>query len=290
MVLCTLGRENVRRVRNYVKRFYVHNAIMLRNIKQSVARKAFNHIRDSYDKMLPVGMRATVTHNTAPDPNCAIQNGEFGLRYQEMAAAKEPNPPFPPDHYCVHAVTPNNKTAHKMLFHDPCDFYPSTFHINLWKQDKVIASTRAVDGREEKLEMETLGWYDLRGSHPELGDDFVEPTRVVACKSVRGSAAAPLLYLRANIEFIERGVGRTIGLVNVRSVRLLAHYKKWIRFDWLTQEPFETNEFIPGNKCVLFTQQITKSGDATDHILFNVVPTYIACRAMIIRDRFAGKN
>jgi predicted GNAT family N-acyltransferase len=236
---------------------------MLRIAKQSIARVAFNHIRDSYDTMLPRGMRATVTHHTKPDPECVIQRGAFGLRYREMVAAKEPNPPFPPNHYCVHGTS----------FYDPCDFYPSTFHINMWKQDTVVASSRYVDGNDEKLEMESFGWYDLRGSHPELGDNFVEPSRVVACKSVRGSAVVPLMYLRANIEFVERDFERTIGLVNARAIRLIQYYKKWLRFEWLTENPFATDEFIPGNRCVVISQQLTKSGDATDHIFHIILPT-----------------
>ena len=273
---------------------------MLHTIKQTIARKAFTHIRDSYHKMLPAGMRATVTSHTVLDPDCATQNGAFGLRYQTMVAAKKPNSPFPPDHYCVRRCDPKSPTAHTMLFHDPCDFYPSTLHINIWKHDKVVATTRIVDGRDEKLEMETFGWYDLRKAHPELGDDFMEPTRVAGCVSVRGSAVVPLMYLRANIEAVERGVGRTIGLVNVRAMRLLAHYKKLVKYDMLAKEPFATDEFIPGNKCVVISQTITRSGDdgtpddgtpdATDHILCNLVPTYLACRAMMVRDRFARKN
>ena len=249
-------------------------------IKGYVARKAFAHIRDSYDKMLPAGMRATVTSHTVRDPDCAIQNGAFGLRYKQMVAAKEPNSPFPPDHYCVHGTS----------FHDPCDFYPSTFHINMWKKDAVVATSRYVDGRDEKLEMETFGWYDLRGSHPELGDNFVEPTRTVGDVSIRGSAVVPLMYLRANIEFVERGVGRNIGLVNVRALKLISHYKKWLRYDDVVKAPFSTDDFIPGNQCVVITQQFAKDGDATDHILYNIVPTYLVCRAMMIRDRFKGKN
>lgn len=249
-------------------------------IKGYVARKAFAHIRDSYDKILPTGMRATVTSHTAPDPDCSIQDGAFGLRYQQMVAAKEPKPPFPPDHYCVHGTH----------FHDPCDFYPSTFHIDMWKHDAVVATSRYVDGREEKLEMETFGWYDLRWSHPELGDNFVEPTRVVGCDSIRGSVVVPLMYLKWNIEAVDRGVGRWIGLVNARAMRLLTHYKDWAKYDILNKEPFATNEFIPGNQCMVVSQPIFKSGDATDHILFTIVPTYLACRAMMIRDRFTGKN
>ena len=273
---------------------------MFRIIKHTIARKAFTHIRDSYGKMLPTGMHATVTSHTAPDPECGIQNGAFGLRYQQMVAVKEPNSPFPPNHYCIHnssvhtvTQTPtgtSHDTVHTMQFHDPCDFYPSTFHINMWKHDKVVATSRYVDGKEEKLEMETYGWYDLRKAHPELEDNFVEPTRVVGCGSVRGSAAVPLMYLRANIEFVEKGVGKMIGLVNVRAMRLLTHYKKWAPYDMLVEEPFATDEFIPGNECIVVSQEITNDGDATDHILFNIVPTYIACRMMIVRDRFTGKN
>jgi len=263
---------------------------MLRNIKHTIARKAFAHIRDSYDKMLPTGMRATVTGHTVPDPDCAIQNGAFGLRYQQMVAAKEPNSPFPPDHYCVHETSPTQKSVHTMLFHDPCDFYPSTFHIDMWKQDTVVATSRYVDGRDEKLEMESFGWYDLRGSHPELGDNFVEPSRIVACKSVRGSAVVPLMYLRANIEFVEKGVGKMIGSVNVRAMKLLAHYKSWSRYNVLNETPISTDEFIPGNKCIIVSQEITNGDHASDHVLFNMFPTYIVCRAMILHDRFTGKN
>ena len=273
---------------------------MFRVIKHTIARKAFEHIRNSYDKMLPNGMQVTVTSHTVPDPKCVIQNGAFGLRYQEMVAVKEPDSPFPPDHYCIHnssvhtvTETPtgtSHDTSHTMQFHDPCDFYPNTFHINIWKQETVVATSRYVDGREDKLEMETFGWYDLRKAHPELGDNFVEPSRVVGCESIRGSAVIPLMYLRANIEFAEKGVGKMIGLVNVRALRLLSHYKKWGRYDMLTTEPFATDEFIPGNECVVVSQELTTDGDMSDHILFIMFPTYIACRMMIVRDRFTGKN
>lgn len=247
------------------------------------ARKAFDHICHSYDNMLPTGMRATVTNHIKADTDCAIQNGAFGLRYKEMVTAKKPNSPFPPDHYCVHRGA--NKT---MLFHDMCDFYPSTFHINMWKHDTVKASSRYVDGKYEKLEMESFGWYDLRKEHPELGDNFVEPSRVVACKTVRGSAMVPLMYLRWNIEAVNRGVGTMIGTVNARSMKLLSHYKNWAKWDILAKEPIETNEFIPGNTCVVLSQQISKAGDESDHIIFIIIPTYIVCRVMIVRDRFMG--
>lgn len=250
-------------------------------IKGYIARKAFMHIRDSYDKMLPTGMRATVTSHIAPDPTCNIQNGAFGLRYQQMVAAKEPNSPFPPDHYCVHGTQ----------FHDPCDFYPSTFHINIWKRDRVIASSRYVDGNDEELEMESFGWYDLRKNHKELGDNFVEPTRVVGDKSIRGSAVVPLMYLRSMIEFIERDYDHVIGLVSSSNQKVLKHYENWLGCEVITKSDFPTDEFIPGNRCVVFKQRISGNEEKirNQYILTNVVPTYLACRAMMIRDRFTGK-
>jgi hypothetical protein len=261
-----------------------------RRIMAVASNHIIRHIKNHIETGLPKGIAVVSSNFRAHEAMDPIQNGAFGLRYRVMHEAKKPTSPFPDTHYCID--TENSQ------FHDKADFYPSTHHINIVKDGVVVGSSRYVDGRTAPLEMEDYRWYDIRKIHPALRDgNFAEPSRVVGCPSVRGSAVIPLMYVVASVWAAEEKIGGYIGLVNERAAPLLRHYQKWIGHHAIS-ESFETPEYIPGNRCIVFYRPIsntpgpTATGTATGtaniahFIVTNIFPVYIVYRAKALQDRW----
>ena len=246
--------------------------------KHKMGKVVVNYISKQIKINLPKGIAITTDRFTAKNPNCRIQLEEFGLRYN-ILSKDNTNNIFPSDHYCID----------ENRFQDELDFCPSTVHINVWKDDTIVATSRYVDGNSECFEMENFNWYQLRKKHPDIGNNIIEPCRVVASKSIRGSSLVPLMFVRASLHVVLCGFDSYIGMINVKAVPLISHYNKWVKWDLLVNEDnaFETPEYIPGNKCIVIKTDITnKSGCSTDFIFTNLLPAYVIYRIMSLHDLY----
>ena len=98
------------------------------------------------------------------------------------------------------------------------------------------------------------------------------------------------MYVRSALHFVSANTGSLIGLVNVKAIPLLAHYKKWFHWKQLigSNDAFGTPEYIPGNQCVVVIVPITNrlTGCNTDYILTNLLPAYAAYRMLRLRDSY----
>jgi len=139
----------------------------------------------------------------------------FKLRYNVMVKNRDSSP-FTDEHYCIHTDGDGNK-----LFYDDFDFKESTQHYIVRKDCMPVASLRLVDGNHTKLVAEHFGWYDIRAKHPYIGDNMIEPSRLVADKSIRGSHIIPLAYLHTAQWCVENDIDYMIGLVNSKERKLL---------------------------------------------------------------------
>jgi len=239
-------------------------------IRTQFANRIVEHIRSHIAHNLPAGVELKHHTFTAADTSCKIQSGIFGLRYNVMVRSKGTKSPFPPTHRCIHDEQ----------FHDETDFASNTTHTTVWRDGKIVAAMRAVDA-SGPLELERYDWYKLRAKHPHIGDSFMEPARVVGCKSIRGSALVPLMYVDTCLQVTDHSFDRMFGVVEHRSLKLLSHYKKWVRYKVITDEPFETPEFVPGNKTHIIEVESSKE---SPFIFANMLPAYLGYRALAARD------
>ncbi|GMH54702.1 hypothetical protein TrRE_jg11417, partial [Triparma retinervis] len=126
----------------------------------------------------------------------------YRLRYQVMvsdAAKSKRGNPFPPDHYCIKGDE----------FRDSYDDLDSTGHILIRHKGLAVASARIVNGNFVPLEAEKYNWIDVRGSlKPFVKDpnNIAEPSRVVACRSIRGTNVVPLMYLHCLDWFMNNNI------------------------------------------------------------------------------------
>lgn len=244
-----------------------------KSISRTIAFPIKQYIERKVTQSLPLGV-SLHTNYYSDEKTCDMQVKEFELRYKVMVKNKGESNPFPENHYCIHGNQ----------FHDPCDFYSSTAHLNIMKDGQLLGTTRLVNGNDQLLEMESFDWYRLRDKHPEIGNNIIEPSRVVACPSIKGGPIIPLLYLHSSLYCINHGIGSIIGMFNYKSIQLMRHYKKWTKFDMIVDEPFHTEEFIKGNKCMICKLSITDStGDASMFVLTNLLPSYILYRYKTIQ-------
>jgi hypothetical protein len=191
-----------------------------------------------------LALTTSVSNNLAVEwvspSNEAALSEIFKLRYNVMCRDVKKNP-FPDDHYCIKGDE----------FRDDHDLMPSTGHCLIRFKGKPVASTRIVNGNFEKLEAETFGWYDVRGAIAPFAKDvnnIAEPSRVVACRSIRGTNVVPLMYLHCLDWFMKNDIENFVGMCNTEARPLIEHYSKWAQAKWVTDKPFDVSDFIEGRK------------------------------------------
>lgn len=196
----------------------------------------------------------------------------FELRYN-LNVRHAKRQVYPKNHYCLH----NDK-----YFYDHYDFEPSTRHIIIKKDDNIVAACRMISGRDTLLEAEKMNWYDLREKHPEIGDNFVEPTRIISDKSIRGTFIVPFLYLKSMSWALDNEYEHVIGTVDTKQRRLLNHYQKYTRCQLLNDEPFAAEEFLPNHQCDIVHYTLGKSGsvERNQYIRNVLFPAYLGTQAL----------
>jgi hypothetical protein len=195
----------------------------------------------------------------------------YKLRYDVMARGKTV---FPLTHYCI---------RNGDEFRDDYDDDPSTKHFLVRKNGKAVASCRLLDGNKVKFEIEKYKWYHL----PTTEKNIVEPTRVVACKSISGSYIAPLMLTHSLLDIYDNKYHSMLGIVNADALPLIKHYQKFMpALKQVSKEKFAVNEFIPGRSCHAFLLKIGSTEKERDmYVLTTLFPCFLLYKSIYFTKR-----
>ena len=190
----------------------------------------------------------------------------YKLRYNVMARNKSV---FPPTHYCI---------RNGDEFRDDYDDAPSTKHFLVRNDGNAVASCRLLDGNKVKFEIQQYNWYTL----PTTDKNIVEPTRVVACKSITGSYIAPLMLTHCLLDIYDSKYTSMLGLVNADALPLIRHYQRFLpALKQVSREKFAVNEFIPGRSCHAFLLRIGATEKERDlYILTTVFQCFLLYKSI----------
>ncbi len=190
----------------------------------------------------------------------------YKLRYDVMARGKTI---FPPTHYCI-------KNGDE--FRDDYDDDPSTKHFLVRKNGRAVVSCRLLNGNQVKFEIEKFNWYQL----PTNEKNIVEPTRVVACKSITGSYLAPLMLTHCLLEVYDSKYHSLLGTINADALHLIKHYQRFLpELKQVSKEKFAVNEFIPGRFCHAFLLKIGDSEKERDlYVMTTLFPCYLLYKSI----------
>lgn len=196
----------------------------------------------------------------------------YKLRYNVMVRDVKQNP-FPSNHYCIHGDE----------FRDAYDELPSTSHYLVRKNGKAVAAYRLINGNQTTFEVEKYKWYPLseytKKTH-KMPTNVVEPTRVVACRSIRGQHYTPMMLTAAMIKIHDDKYESVLGLVNAESAHLIAHYQKFMpALKMITQEKFAVPEFVPGRYSHAFNMYIGATERERDAFIYRtLMPCMTLCK------------
>ena len=196
-----------------------------------------------------------------------------------MVTDKKVNP-FPADHYCL-STCPHTGAPQ---FKDTLDDHTSTGHVVVRLNGRPVASTRVVNGKVESLEAESYGWVpDMREQlAPHLKDpnSIAEPSRLVACRSVRGSNVVPFLYLHVQQWYMDNEIEGIVGFVNNEARSLTQHYTRWCKMHWMSDSntSIPADEFLPGRKLQWCVIPVGEKGSAVrdQFLITNAAPALAA--------------
>ena len=199
----------------------------------------------------------------------------FKLRYDVMAKNKTT---FPPTHYCI-------KNGDE--FRDDYDDDPSTKHFLVRKDGKAVASCRLLNGNKVKFEIEKYNWFQL----PTTEKNIVEPTRVVACKSITGSYIAPLMLTHCLLDIYDSKYYSILGTVNADALHLIKHYQRFMpELKQVSKEKFAVNEFIQGRFCHAFVLHIGDTEKERDkYIMTTLLPCFLLYKSIYFKNLLINK-
>jgi len=168
---------------------------------------------------------------------------------------------------------------------DDFDDLESTGHVLIRHKGRAVASTRIVNGNHTPLEAEKYGWIDVRGRIAPFvnnPNNIAEPSRVVACRSIRGTNVVPLMYLHCLDWFMTNNIENFIGMCNTEARPLIEHYSKWAQAKWITDKPFTANEFIKGRELDMCFVSVGDKGskERENMLLTNFAPAFAAYSLM----------
>lgn len=192
----------------------------------------------------------------------------YKLRYDVMARNKTV---FPPTHYCI-------KNGNE--FRDDYDDDPSTKHFLVRKNGKAVASCRLLNGNKVKFEIESYNWHKLATNEKNI----VEPTRVVACKTIAGSYIAPMMLTHCLLDIYDSRYHSILGIINADALNLIKHYQKFIpALKQVSKEKFAVDEFIPGRYCHAFILKIgDKEKERDMYVLTTLFPCFLLYKSMYL--------
>ena len=188
----------------------------------------------------------------------------YKLRYNVLVRDAKQNP-FPVSHYCIHGDE----------FRDTYDDLPTTSHYLVRKNGVAVASHRLINGNHTPFEIEKYKWFDLRGdlwtSHTNV-NNIVEPTRVVACRSIRGKYYTRLMLTASLLKIHDDKYESLLGVVNAEAKPLMNHYTKFLpSLYWVSREKFAVPEFVPGRYSQAFNLYIGTSEKERDVFIYKTI-------------------
>jgi predicted GNAT family N-acyltransferase len=204
----------------------------------------------------------------------------YRLRYNVMVKDAKVNQ-FPPTHYCI---------RNGNEFRDDYDDSPHTKHFLVRNKDgKAVAAHRILNGNHLRFEINTFGWFAL-DKHAEKTHtnpkNIVEPTRVVACRSIRGQHYTVMMLTASLLQIHDDKYESILGVVNSDALSLIQHYQFFMpSLKRISVEKFGVDEFIQGRSCHAFSLYIGLSNtDRNRFIWTTLLPCAILYKAMYIRD------
>lgn len=222
------------------------------------------------------GMSAHAKWTTSPTDLADI----YRLRYNVMVKDVKVNP-FPENHYCI---------RNDNEFRDEYDDMPHTKHFLVRKNGIPVASHRILNGNHVKFEVDAFKWFHL-GNHTEKTHknitNIVEPTRVVACRSIRGKHYTSMMLTASLLQIYDDKYESILGIVNADAVPLIKHYQFFMpALKRISKDKFPVNEFIQGRYCHAFNIYIgTTEYERDRFVLRTLLPCALLYKGMYIRDR-----
>jgi predicted GNAT family N-acyltransferase len=147
------------------------------------------------------------------------------------------------------AMVRNNQTApaysnveHGNLMYDDLDFSTHTKHLSVIRDDCVISSIRIINANHNQIEAEAYDWYNIRDHHPEIGDNFVELSRLAIDPKHRGSYLFPLMMSHALCMAAEDEIDGVAFMTNARATKLIPYYGTITEISLLTETPIKINK------------------------------------------------
>jgi hypothetical protein len=199
----------------------------------------------------------------------------YKLRYDVMARNKTV---FPSNHYCIR----NGEE-----FRDDYDDHPSTKHFLVRKNGKAVASCRLINGNIVPFEIEKFNWFSIPNKQT---NNIVEPTRVVACKSIQGSYIAPFMLTSCLLDIYDSKYDNILGVVNADALHLIKHYQRFMSdLKQVSETKFSVNEFINGRSCHAFLLRVGNTDTEREkYIRSTLLPCFLMYKGVYFRDTFRG--
>jgi len=204
----------------------------------------------------------------------------YRLRYNVMVKDAKVNP-FPPTHYCI---------RNGNEFRDDYDNSPHTKHFLVRNKDgKAVAAHRILNGNHLQFEIDTFDWFAL-DKHTETTHinpkNVVEPTRVVACRSIRGQHYTVMMLTASLLQIYDDRYESILGVVNADALPLIKHYQFFMpALKQISTEKFGVDEFIQGRSCHAFNLYIGTSDYARNRYIWTtLLPCALLYKMMYIRD------
>ena len=160
-------------------------------------------------------------------------NNIFEMRYNAMVRNNPSSPSY-------------SNIDHGNSMYDDLDFSAHTKHISVIRDGRVISAARFVNGKYDAVEAESCNWYNVRGHHPEIGTNFMEPSRLAIDPKYRGSYLLPLMSSHALCMAAEENVDGFMFMTNARAANLISHYTKIAAIDILTETPIKISKHNNG--------------------------------------------
>ncbi len=209
----------------------------------------------------------------------------YRLRYNVMVKDVKKNP-FPENHYCI---------RNGNEFRDDYDDLPNTKHFIVRKDGRAVASHRLINGNYMPFEIKKFNWFpldeQLHKTHINKLN-VVEPTRVVACKSIRGRHYTVMMLTASLLQIYDDKYESMLGVVNADAMHLINHYQFFMpALKQISTSKFPVNEFIQGRNCHAFNLYIgTTEQERNKFIFTTLLPCAMLYKAMYFRDILLRKT
>lgn len=187
----------------------------------------------------------------------------YKLRYNVMIRDAKQNP-FPLSHYCIHGNE----------FRDTYDDLPTTSHYLIRKNGIAVASHRLINGNHTSFEIEKYNWFPLneytKKTH-KTPNNIVEPTRVVACHSIRGQHFTVMMLTASLMKIHDTNYESILAVVNADAVNLNKHYKKFMPLTQISHKKFAVPEFVSGRYSNAFNLYIGTTQSERNAFIYKTI-------------------